>query len=132
MLKFLLRLLTDKQVMRGYAKRGEHFGYLVGIIPTADWAVGFERHFRKWQAWETEYLCRGYRALSVDAFVKAGYWDHELQGLGTRRDPGEEPVSHAAIYKRKYIDKKPSALTSVRQDGEVTIGTYIPHTTEVE
>jgi hypothetical protein len=58
-----------------------------------------------WERWERAYAGRGYRTLSLDAFIAIGAMDHNPKafGLTTRRRLGEPPVFHAPYFRQRYL-----------------------------
>lgn len=62
--------------------------------------------FSKWDIWEAEYLKRGFRSLPIDEFISAGGYSREIDDqIMLRRKPEERAVSHAQIYKERYLGK---------------------------
>ena len=64
-----------------------------------------------WQKWEKEYAARGYKTLSLDAFIAIGALDqHPVTafGLGRLRVSGEATVLHAPHFREHYVKQRRS------------------------
>ena len=120
-------LPDDKSIVDRYVKAGMDFGDAASDVGTWGECVGFDGLLNKWEDSEEAYAGRGYRTLSVDAFIDVGGWGKPLVGLRERRDLGEEPILHAAYYREHYLGKVPAVLMQsfeVLEKGQVFSGTY--------
>lgn len=130
MITFLLKFLPTTMVARGYEKSGLTFAYAVRFLCYGE-CTDFHQRLRRWARWEAEYLRRGYRAFSVDLFLKALKKDDYEVPLFLERETGEEPVSHAERYRQKYLGKvEPAVDLSKVMTGQAQMGHSIIPTTE--
>lgn len=125
-------LLSDKTVKRLYTEAGTTFGDAVSYLYMGE-CVGFREMLEAWRKWEKEYANRGYRTVSLNAFVNAGGYDVSLQGLGEKCVDGEEIVLHAELFLEQHAEPIPPAVDMERLlDGSVQIGSYeVPSTTKM-
>lgn len=64
-----------------------------------------------WAQAEKKYAELGYRTISLDVLQKTGGSPQSMaEHLCIKRDPGEEPIFHAELFKRFYIDSIESAI----------------------
>ncbi len=131
-MKIVERLLTDKQVEKRYVRAGSSFGFAVSLIYMGECA-DFAKRLKRWERWETEYARRGFRTLSIDAFIDNGGYGAPLKDLGEKRVKGEKQVFHAKVYRERHHGKiKPvlnlRALT--RPGAKTQRGTYSLPSTE--
>lgn len=122
------KFLTDKQVEKKYVGAGGTFGSAVSFIYMGE-CIRFADMLTKWEKWEDEYAKRGYRTLPVDDFVGYGGYGKPLRNLGARRATGERPVSHARIYRKRYLGKiQPAVNLAELTNPSVSrsqLGTYV-------
>lgn len=123
----------DSDVANAYVEAGTAFGGAVSDVGSMGECIGFEKLLTAFQRTEEAYSARGYRTLSVDAFVRAGGWGRPLAGLLELRAAGEEPVLHGQLYREHYLGK----ITGIIQmnwpslaNGEVIRGNYEVPSTE--
>lgn len=123
----------DSDIANAYVEAGTAFGGAVSDVGSMGECHGFEGLLTTFQRAEEAYADRGYRTLSVDAFVRAGGWGKPLVGLLELRREGEAPVSHGQLYREHYLGK----VTGVIQvnwpalvGGEVIYGDYEVPSTE--
>lgn len=101
---FFAACLSDKSVENKIVRAGTEFGDAVSYIYMGE-CVGFKKMLRRWTRWETEYARRGYRTISLDAFIECGGYNTPIEGLGVKRNEHETPRFHAQIYKEKFLGK---------------------------
>ncbi|TSC80051.1 MAG: hypothetical protein G01um101429_255 [Parcubacteria group bacterium Gr01-1014_29] len=100
------QLLPFALVKREYVKTGTAFGDAVSYIYMGK-CVGFDELFEKWKKWEAEYAKRGYRTIPLDDFIAyGGGYVAKLEGIGVKRQVGEEAVLHAERYEQRYQGKE--------------------------
>lgn len=109
-----LTRMSEASVWEGYVAAGKQFGDALsyGYMGTP---LYHDQMLAQWQRWEAEYAKRGYRTISLDAFIEWGGWGKAPTDLGVRRKPGEAAKLHAEIYRKKYGDsahRAPSILDS--------------------
>ncbi len=114
-----------------YVRAGSDFGDAVSYIYMGE-CVGFKRKRACWCRWEKEYARRGYRTISLDAFIECGGYGAPLQNLGARREANETPVYHAEIYRELYLGKVRPVFTPAEMlDGE-RVGICVLPSTEID
>lgn len=96
---------TDAQVTQQYVATGKEFGSVASNLGAMGECIGFEKYLSAWEKAEKDYSDRGFRTLSVDAFIGAGGWAERLEGLYQLREVGEPPVLHAAYYREHFLGK---------------------------
>jgi len=124
---------TDAQVTNQYRDTGLDFGSVASDLGAMGECVGFEKYLAAWEKAEKAYSDRGFRTLSVDAFIGAGGWREPLEGLYTLREPEEEPVLHAAYYREHFLGKVGGVIQrdwAKIAAGEVISGHYAIPSTE--
>lgn len=122
---------NNDEVVAGYVMAGAEFGSAVSYIYMGE-CVGFEDLLRRWEDAENSYALLGYKTLSIDDFVHAGAYDIEIEPLLRQpRKVGEEPVFHAAYYRKNFLGKH-SMTDAVKKAlaGEVAFGSYVRPSTE--
>ncbi len=67
-MKILMKLLSDEGVKKRYKKAGAMFGDALSYIYMGE-CIGFEMLLDRLARWEEEYASRGYRTISLGAFV---------------------------------------------------------------
>lgn len=128
------KLLSDEAVEEKYLKAGPQFGAAVSYIYMGE-CVGFKQMLGRWQRWEDAYASRGYRTLSLDAFVKHGGYGESIEPLlGQKRKDNEEPVYHAGIYRDNFLGKIQPVIDvgKMMSDGKIQVATYTTPSTEPE
>ncbi len=130
---FFRKWLSDEAVERRYVDAGSIFGAAVSYLYMGE-CSGFKRLLSKWEKWENEYVRRGFRTLSIDAFIDRGGYGVALEGLGEKRNELEEPVFHARIYRERYLGKVTPVFNPwnlMEKDGpKVATGNYVLPSTE--
>lgn len=96
--------MADKWVEKRYAESGLSFGDAASYLFMGE-CYGFEKLFVRWERWEVEYAKRGYRTVSLDAFVASGGYGAPFQELGMKRSESEEPTLYASIFRAHYFKK---------------------------
>ena len=122
--------LSDKEVVDRYVIYGLEFGDAVSYIYMGE-CVGFESLLNVWEQSEREYAALGFRTCSLDDFIAAGAWGHDLASLEMPREIDEEPVYHAAYYRAVYLGKIGPAVdfNKMFKDGTPQVGNYaVPST----
>jgi len=129
--RFWAARLGDTSVWRRYVRAGAVFGEAVSYIYMGE-CVGFAKLLGQWEFWEQEVARRGFRTVSLDAFVQLGGYGVPLKAPLAKRRPDEKPVCHARIYRERYLGKLRPAIDFDRmmRDGQPQCGTYIRPTTE--
>lgn len=120
----------DDEVVQRYVDAGLVFGDVVSMIYMGE-CIGFADLLKAWEEAERDYAALGYRTIDLDAFVGAGGWGKELEGLTVARDEGEEPVYHAAYYREHYLGRCGPVIDfeEMQRTGEAQFGTYaVPST----
>lgn len=106
-MKFVKRLwakcLSYKKLCQKYLQAGGQFGEAVSYLYMGE-CVGFEQLLDEWSFWEQEYLRRGFASLSLDDFIRYGGYGENMSVKLGHKNP-ENPISHAEIYRRKYLGK---------------------------
>lgn len=125
---FFVRFFSDRQVEKRYVRAGAVFGDAVSYLYMGV-CVGFIRRFKTWARWEKEYASRGFRTVSIDAFIEHGGYGKNLSGIGKKREGGEEPIFHAERYRKEYLGKILPTPNLFQLDKPRT-GTYYLPTTE--
>ncbi|NTV23484.1 MAG: hypothetical protein HGA85_03855 [Nanoarchaeota archaeon] len=128
------RIWPDPVLEKKYVAAGAEFGDAVSYIYMGE-CVGFEGMLNTWDVWEREYARRGYRTVSLDAFVELGGYNTPLgDAIGKRREAGEEPIYHAQIYRKQYLGKIEPAvdLEKMMREGGTQAGVYLVPSTEIE
>lgn len=131
-MKSFRSFLSDKTVEKKYVKAGANFGYLASYIYMGE-ALQTVSFLKKWEKWEDEYASRGYKTISLNAFIELGGYGKSIDDLiGQKRDKLEEAVLHAQIYRENYLGKvKPVIdVKKIMEDGEPQFGTYLTPSTE--
>lgn len=126
-------ILSDNRVEKSYINAGAAFGDALSYSGMGS-IVGFDEMLDSWARWEKEYVQRGYKTISVDAFINFGGYGVSIDHLvGQKRTENESPRFHADIYKKRY-PKSPTPvidLDKMIQDGQPQSGTCeIPSTEE--
>ena len=127
----LARKYPNKVTQR-YLDDGIEFGDAVSMIYMGE-CDGFEKFLAAWERAEREYAELGFRTISLDTFTRVGGWggDFSHEPVEVRREPGEEPVFHAALYREHFLGKMPvsNLVQKVFETGEVQSGHYrVPST----
>ena len=98
-----VKSLSDKEVQDNYVKVGAGFGDAESYSYLGE-CLGFQTMFSSWARWELEYSRRGYRTISLDDFVSYGGYGKPLEGSGVKREPEEQIILYADIYRQKYCE----------------------------
>lgn len=136
MLKWLMNFFfrkNDSQVEKAYLEAGRVFGDAVSYIYMGE-CIGFSKLLDEWAKWEKEYAERGYRTISLDAFVQYGGYGKKIENLNEVRDKGEDPIFHSEIYQKIYLGRIAPVLDMkalLKPGASHQMGTYIlPSTKE--
>lgn len=93
---YWVRLYTDRRIIRLYRQSGQSFAAaLVGSLHGRN--LMLPECFLEWEFWEREYARRGFRTISLDAFVQP-YLYGSSKELGIKRAPDEPPIYNAQGY----------------------------------
>ncbi len=104
-MRLLKRFFTGSFVEKRYVHSGALFGDAVSYLYFGE-CPGFRNLLDKWEKWETEYALRGFRTISLDRFESFGGYSNSLDDvIGNKREPNEEPVFHAKIYRENFLGK---------------------------
>lgn len=114
------KFLSDNQVASRYVCAGSHVGSVVnyfyreeGMGFSMGRCSGFEELLDRWDGWEQEYARRGFRTISLDAFVEYGGQGFPINHfVGQRRYENESPVFHAQMYGAEYLRRAKSKTGS--------------------
>ncbi len=127
------KFLNDEGVTSRYVRAGSRFGDAVSYLYMGE-CIEFRKLLDRWDAWEQEYVCRGFRTISLDAFIGHGGYGKSIDHLiEQRRGESESPVFHAQLYRDVYLGKvRPIIdLEKMMEAGEPQFGTYTLPSTEV-
>ena len=114
---------AEKRAKDKYAKAGNTFGSAVSCLYMGE-CCGFEKLFRKWESRERKIIRCGYRPFDVDTFIDSGGYGNKLPEF-IKREKGEAAISHAKIYKEKFLGKvKPAVDLQKVMSGQVVAGEY--------
>jgi hypothetical protein len=114
----LKHLLPDAFVEKRYLRAGNIFGCATSCSPVFGECTTVRRLLRRWGRREREYARRGYRTISLDAFIDSGGWGEPIDHLaGQKRVEGEHPIFHAEIYRTKYLGRVKPVLNINRLKG---------------
>lgn len=107
-----------------YVNAGADFGDAVSYDFLGE-CVGFDKLFKRWAGWEREYARRGYRTISLDAFIGFGGYGEPIDNLvGVKREEGEEPIYHADHYGSQTVSSVPlldiCGIVNDRRPQEIT------------
>lgn len=117
---------VEKQYVSAGAKLGDALSYSYLGIP-----VGLSILIDIWEEWETEYSKRGYRTVSLDSFINyGGGYTKNLNGIGIKREEGEELISHVARYRRLYPGELRSVISVKKVTKRSFMGRYTLPSTE--
>lgn len=127
-MSLLKRLLSDKSVQQKYIDAGASFGDAVSYSYAGE-VVGFQEMLKNWEAWEEEYARRGFRTISLDAFINFGGYGEPIDHiLNKKRDEKEQPILHAKKFKEKtggkikpVLDLKKMIADEKPQSGKYTL-----------
>ena len=73
--------------------------------------MGDSDDFKRWEKAERDYAEAGYRTISLDLLQKTNAQPHALADyICIKRDAGEEPTFHAALYKQYYWNSVSAAI----------------------
>ena len=121
--------VTDEEVVANYVLTGTEFGDVVSMIYLGE-CIGFENLLASWETAERAYANLGYRTLPVDDFVDAGGYGKELTGLRIPREIDENPVYHAAYYRKTFLNKNVMVSAEPVGTSGAWTGTYVRPTTK--
>jgi len=126
MFTLLIRWLPTWMVSMLYLHNGARFGDAVSYLFIGE-CSGLDTLLNRWDKWEQEYIRRGFRPISLDELIDIGGYGMSSDGLLNQKlDVGEEPISHALIYRNEYLGKvKPTLNMSKIMAGEIQNGTYV-------
>lgn len=129
--KTALAELYDDEAVQRYIDTGLVFGDAVSSIYMGE-CIGFHDMLKEWEAAERVYAGLGYRTIDLDAFVGAGGWGKELEGLIVDRAPDEEPVYHAEYYRDRYLGRLAPVIDfdEMARTGKAQRGTYAAPSTK--
>lgn len=128
LLSFTGRFLPIAVLEKFYVDAGKMFGCAVSYSFLGK-CEGFDRMLNSWERWEKTYAAKGFRTISLDKFINAGGYGHPLIGLREKRNAGEEPVFHAVIYRKKYLENIQPIIDLTKN--EVQMGTWETPSTEI-
>jgi len=123
---------NDPQVEKAYLEAGRVFGDAVSYIYMGE-CIGFSKLLDEWSKREKEYVDRGYRTISLDAFVQYGGYGKKIENLNEVRDKGEDPIFHSEIYQKMYLGRIAPSLDMnalLKPGASHQVGTYILPSTE--
>ena len=123
---------TDKQLQENYLRAGGHFGDAVSYIYMGE-CIGFKKLLDTWARLEHEYADRGFRTISLDAFIEYGGYGKDITDLlGVQRDQDEKPVLHAELYRTHHLGKVQPTLDlgKMIEDKQPQMSTYQLPSTE--
>jgi hypothetical protein len=116
-------------LQKRYLDTGLTFGEAVSYIYLGE-CIGFKRILRNLEDLEREYAKRGFRTISIDDFEDCGGHGKSLEKLvGLKREPEEEPIYHAKLYKENFLGIQSDIINRVMK-GETVIGIYERPSTE--
>ncbi len=125
-------IFSDCGVQKKYVNSGAQFGDAISYAAMGS-IVGFEEMRDSWTAWEKEYSLRGYKTISLDAFVEFGGYGVKIDHLlGQKREKDEKPILHAQIYMQKYLGVQPTPVINLEKvmRGQIQSGTFETPSTE--
>ncbi len=86
LVKILIRFLPDKFALKRYKKAGTILGAIISdmLPPMNGQCDEIKELFDRWKFWESECARRGYRIVSLIAFMNHGGWDRPLYHFGEK------------------------------------------------
>lgn len=127
------RWVSDRRLQKWYEDAGATIGNALSYSYMGE-PLGLKGLFTRWEKFEAEYSKRGYRTISLDAFIRLGGYGIPLPDIGVRRELEEVPVLHAKIFRAEYYqnDRLTIEPASISWEGDMFTGTYTLPTTERE
>jgi hypothetical protein len=94
---------SDDQKIEAYYLAGCEIGNAASYVYMGE-CVGFDKLLDQWEVTERAYSALGFRALSIDDFIRCGGWGHDIDHLmRVPRKEGEPEVFHAAYYREHFM-----------------------------
>jgi hypothetical protein len=126
------RTNDPEAIIKQYIQAGLEFGSAVSDLAIGQ-CIGFEDLHALWEVREKKYAQLGYVTVSIDAFEQCAGWGHNIDHLFKQKRPeGEQPVLHAEIYRKYFLNRMSPALdlNKMMKDGQPQFGTYFVPSTE--